>query len=63
MEINEQIIDQAVETAQEQRESELAAQQENDRMEKNFEDAREEYEDKEKQSDYDYLVKCMNLPF
>lgn len=60
MEANEQIIDQAVETAQEQRESELAAQQENDRIEQNIENAKEEHEE---ESDYNYLIGCLNLPF
>ena len=59
MEINEETIDQyAVDTAQEEREQQLAEQQEADRIEQNIENAKEEAE-----SDYDYLVKCMNLPF
>lgn len=59
MEVNEKIIDQyAVDTAWEQ---ELAEQQENERIERNNENAKEEHE--EKQSDYDYLLSCLNLPF
>ena len=59
MEINEETIDQyAVETAQEERDKAVAEQQEADRIEQNIENAKEEAE-----SDYDYLVKCMNLPF
>ena len=59
MEVNEKIIDQyAVDTAWEQ---ELAEQQENERIERNIENAKEEHE--EKQSDSEYLIKCMNLPF
>ena len=59
MEANEQIIDQyAVETAKEERDKAVAEQQEADRIEQNIENAKEKAE-----SDYDYLVKCMNLPF
>ena len=59
MEINEETIDQyAVDTAKEEREQQLAEQQEADRIEQNIENAKEEAE-----TDYDYLVKCMNLPF
>ena len=58
MEVNEKIIDQAVETAEQERDREVAEQQEADRIEQNIENAKEEAE-----SDYDYLVKCMNLPF
>lgn len=59
MEVNEKIIDQyAVDTAWEQ---ELAEQQEAEELERQIENSKEEYE--EKQSDYDYLLSCLNLPF
>ena len=45
---------------EEQWEQALAEQQEADRMEKNFEDARERAEEK---SDAEYLISCMWLPF
>ena len=44
----------------EQWEQALAEQQEADRIEQNFENAREEAEEK---SDAEYLVECMWLPF
>lgn len=60
MEINEEIIDQAVDTAKEEREQQLAEQQEADRIEQNIENAKEEHQEK---SDYNYLIGCLNLPF
>lgn len=54
----------AVETAltEEQREIALAEQQEAERIEQWIERAKER-EESWKQSDYDYLIQCMWLPF
>lgn len=49
-------------TAEEQREQELAEQNEAERIERQIEEAKERAEE-EKQSDHEYLIKCMNLPF
>jgi hypothetical protein len=63
MENEKKLTETAVETAyDEEREQHLADQQEAERMEQNFENARERAEEKEK-SDAEYLVECMNLPF
>lgn len=61
MENEKNLTETAVETAyNEEREQQLAEQQEADRIEQNFENARERAEEK---SDAEYLVECMNLPF
>lgn len=49
-------------TAEEQREQELAEQNEAERIERQIEEAKERAEE-EKQSDYDYLLSCLHLPF
>lgn len=50
-------------TAEEQREEELAQQNEAERIERQIEEAKERAEEGEKQSDYDYLLSCLHLPF
>ena len=63
MENEKNLTEAAVETAyDEEREQQLAEQQEAERMEQNFENARERAEEKEK-SDAEYILSFLNLPF